>query len=203
MQSPFVVGLALGVALGGAGTYVALEKPWGSSDDEVASVTLDAGAGDELDEGSKGRKKRRRRGRRANGDVALQEIDERIQLTAADRKMVWRGPKIVLPEKNMDFAGGGGGRTLDQGEINQGVTGGQKRLMSCIAEARGQAELAANITLKFLINGDGGANKIRVQAPSYLLKHGLYECATSTVRSMRFPGTGAATLVTVPFDLSY
>jgi hypothetical protein len=36
-----------------------------------------------------------------------------------------------------------------------------------------------------------------------LLKNGLYECAGGAVRSMNFPGTGAATIVTVPLDLSY
>jgi hypothetical protein len=202
VQSSFVLGLAVGVALGGAGTYAALEKPWAGGGDEVAGVEMDAGIG-EPDDSAKGKKKRRKRGRRGNGEVELQEIDERIQLTAADRKMVWRGPKIVLPEKNMDFASGGGGRNLDQSEISDGVTGGEKRLMSCIAEARGQAELAANITLKFLVNDHGGVGKVRVQAPSYLLKNGLYNCATSAVRAMRFPGTGAATVVTVPLDLSY
>jgi hypothetical protein len=203
VQSSFVAGLALGIALGGAGTYAALEKPWASGD-EVAAVEIDAGPANPAGDDSKGHKKRRKRGRRgSHGQVELQEIDERIQLTAADRKMTWRGPKIVLPEKNMDFESGGGGRNLDQSEINDGVTGGQQRLMSCVAEARGQAELAANITLKFLVSAEGRATKLRLQAPSYLLKNGLYECAGAAVRSMRFPGTGAATIVTVPLDLSY
>lgn len=201
MQSSFGLGLVLGVALGAAGTYAALEKPWAGGE-QVAVVEIDAGP--QVEEDSKSRKKRGKRGRRGkNGNVELQEIDERIQLTAADRKMTWRGPKIVLPEKNMDFESGGGGRNLNQSEINDGVTGGQKRLMSCIAEARGQAELAANITLKFLVSAEGRATKLRLQSPQYLLKNGLYECAGSAVRSMNFPATGAATIVTVPLDLSY
>lgn len=117
--------------------------------------------------------------------------------------MSWRGPKIVPPDKNMDFESGGGGRVLDQSEIDDGVTRGQNKLMSCIADARGQAELAATITLKFLVNSEGRATKVRVRAPSYLLKNGLYDCASSSIRSMNFPGTGAATVVTVPLDLSF
>ena len=170
----------------------------------VAQAQVDAGAADEAEPGGKRHGKRRNRdNKRAGKEVGLQEIDERVQLTAADRTMVWKGPTVSLPERNLDMSTGGGGRSLDQGEISQAVRGGQKALMSCIAEARGQAELAAKITLKFLVNGDGGIGKMRVQAPSYLLKNGLYACAGQAVRSMRFPSTGAATVVTVPLDLSY
>lgn len=196
--------MALGLVVGGAGTYAAIEKPWQDQGETVATAELDAGT--EAEDSGKERKKRRKRGKRGqggDGPAELQEIDERITLTAADRSMVWRGPKIVLPEKNMDFSSGGGGRNLNQGEISQAVNGGQKRLMSCIAEARGQAELAAKITLKILVEGNGNASKVRVQAPSYLMKHGLYPCATSAARAMNFPGTGAATIVTVPLDLSF
>jgi hypothetical protein len=206
VQSQFLFGLVVGLALGGAGTYAALEKPWADSGDQVSVATIDAGASDPGDSEGKGHKKRRRKGRRGGGGdepVALQEIDERIVLTAADRVMVWRGPKIALPEKNMDFAAGGGGRNLNQGEINDAVNGGQNRLMSCVAEARGQAELATKITLKILVEGNGNASKVRIQAPNYLMKNGLYTCASSAVRSMNFPGTGAATIVTVPLDLSF
>ncbi len=200
--------MALGLVMGGAGAYAALEKPWqrDGEADTVAVAEIDAGTGEEGADSRKGRKKRRKRGRRgqSGGDpVELQEIDERIALTAADRSMVWRGPKISLPEKNMDFSTGGGGRNMNHGEITDAVNGGQKRLMSCIAEARGQAELAAKITLKILVEGTGKASKVRVHAPSYLMKHGLFPCASSAARAMRFPGTGAATIVTVPLDLSF
>ncbi len=199
--------MALGLVLGAAGAFAALEKPWASEGEPVASASEDAGVADESDKDSKRGKKRRRRGRKGKGgggdEYELQEIDERIVLTAADRKLTWKGPKIALPEKNMDFASGGGGRNLNQGEISEGVNRGQGRLLSCIADARGQAELAAKITVKILVEADGSSNKVRLQAPSYLLKNGLYPCATSAVRSMRFPGTGAATIVTVPLDLSY
>jgi len=198
----FVSGIALGVVIGAGLTYAALEKPWeGEPTAEVEAVS-DAGPGEELSAKKKG-KKRKRRGRGGKGDAELQVIDERIVLTAADRKMMWKGPKVARPDKNMDFSEGGGGRVLNQGEIGDGVNSGQKRVVSCIAEARGQAELAANITLKFLVEAEGKVNKIRVQAPSYLFKQGLYPCIGSAVRSMRFPGTGAATVVTVPFDLSF
>lgn len=183
--------------------FLALEKPWASEEKVAEAPEIDAGA--EEEDGTPGKRKKRRgkKGSRAGKEVGLQVIDERIELSAADRKMVWRGPAVSLPERNLDMGSDDGGRSLDQSEINQAVSGGQNALMRCIADARGQAELAAGITIKFLVEGNGGIGKIRVHAPSYLLKNGLYACAGEAVRKMRFPSTGAPTVVTVPLDLSY
>lgn len=204
MASAFANGLVVGLLVGSAATFVALEKPWQRGKDEVSEVSIDAGVELAADDTKGKRGKRGRRGRRGQGDkVEMQVIDERVQLSAADRKMVWRGPAVALPESSVDFSGGGGGRSLDQGEINDAVRARSSTISQCIADARGQAELAAQITLKFLVNGKGGVDKIRVHAPSYLLKNGLYDCAGSAVRRMPFPATGGHTVVTVPFDLSY
>ncbi len=206
MSSSFVLGIGLGITLGAAGTYLALEKPWASEKTTVAAVVVDAGQ--EAGEPTEGKRRGKRRGKKGKRpgtteDVGLQVIDERVQLTAADRKVVWKGPAVVLPERNLDMSSGGGGRSLDQGEIRSAVSGGQRGLMKCIADARGQAELAANITLKFLVKGDGSIGALRVRAPSYLLNNGLHACTIGAVRKMRFPSTGGATVVTVPLDLSY
>lgn len=204
MSSSFVLGIALGIAVGAGGTYLALEKPWVGESKAVAVTEVDAGPSEEAPTPGKRRGKRRKKGQRANAeDVGLEVIDERVQLSASDRKVIWKGPAVVLPERNLDMSSGGGGRSLDQGEISNAVSGGQRGLMKCIADARGQAELAATITLKFLVNGDGSIGKLRVRAPSYLIKNGLHTCSGQAVRKMRFPSTGAATVVTVPLDLSY
>lgn len=183
--------------------YFVMKTP--ADDAVVASAELDAGP----EETTNGKGKRKRRGKRrrrggkqvaGNGSGELQVIDERILLTPADRKMVWRGPAVRLPEKNVDFGSGGDGRSLDQSEINASVRGGQGAVVRCIADARGQAELVASIKLKFLVES-GRVGKVRVQAPSYLIKNGLYDCAVRAVRSMSFPNTGGATVVTVPLDL--
>lgn len=185
--------------------YLGLEEPWSSHSSEVGTAQVDGGPGDEVADDDRG--KRGKRGKRSrtsgDGEAALQEIDERISLTAADRKMIWRGPEIAAPDSAVDFGAEGGGRRLNDDEIHGGVQSGQSAMVSCIAEARGQAELAAKITLKMLVSDRGSVSKVRVQAPSYLLKNGLYECASRSARNMRFPATGAATLVTVPFDLSF
>ncbi len=196
----------MGIAVGAGGTFLALEKPWKSEAKEVVAAAPSEDAGAVQEPGKKRGRRGKRRGKGKRGgteDIGLQVIDERVQLTAADRKMTSKGPAVALPERNLDMSAGGGGRSLNQGEIGSGVSSGQKALMRCIADARGQAELAAKITLKFLVKGDGSIGPLRVTAPSYLLKHGLYKCAGGAVRSMRFPSTGAATVATVPLDLSY
>jgi hypothetical protein len=180
--------------------FVGLKKPWATSKSEVASAGADAGPDEAPTKGKK--RKHRKHRRRHSGSGKLQEIDETIELSAADRQMVWRGPVVKLPKRDMDFGGGDGGRSLDQSEINQGVSGGQKALIGCVADARGNAPLSASIVVKFLVEGTGRVSKVRARAPSYLMKHGFYECASSAARHMRFPGTGAATVVTVPLDLS-
>ncbi len=211
MSSSFVVGLCVGVAIGAGGVYAALEKPWASASNQAKASTSDAGPDQSADEGKdKGKGKRGRRGKRAgrgrgdsSDEVELQEIDERVVLSAADRKLIWRGPDIAIPNSSVDFGAGQGGRPLDDGEINAGVSSGQSSMVSCIAEARGQAELAAKITLKILVSERGSVTKVRMQAPSYLFANGLYECAGRAARQMRFASTGAPTVVTVPFDLSF
>lgn len=194
----FVTGLLTGALLGGGGAYVALEKPWARGESEGAAIGFDAGPADTT--GKDDKPKRRRKGKRKNAE--LQEIDETIELSAADRKVVWKGPEVSLPTKSMDFGAEGEGRSLDQNEINAGVARGQDSMMSCIAEARGAAPLTATITFKMLVDGGGRVTKYRVQAPTYLFKNGLYECAGRAVRSTDFPGTGGFTVVTIPFELN-
>ena len=184
--------------------FMALETPWKSEAVVVTAVeSADAGVAEENAGARKGKRRRRRGKASANNPDGLQAIDERVQLSAADRKMVWRGPAVAKSKQAVDFQSAGESRSLTQGEINGGIGPGQNKLGRCIADARGQAELAAKITLKFLVAGQGRATKVRVRAPSYLLKHGLYECASRAVKSMRFPATGGETVVTLPFDLSF
>lgn len=204
-MSSFVPGLVLGAILGAAATYLALEKPWAGDREVVATAAHDAGIDDSADSQKTAKRGKRKRGKRTKGEseAELQEIDERVVLTAADRTMQWRGPAIAAPDSAVNFGEEGGGRRLDDSEIHAGVSGAQREMVSCIADARGQAELAAKITLKLLVSDSGKVSKVRMQAPSYLLKNGLFECASGAARRMRFPATGAQTLVTVPFELSF
>lgn len=193
-----LVGLVIGMALGSGGTYVAMTKfaHKAAKPPDVA----DAGTVDEVPK--KKKRSRRKRGRRGgiDGTGELQVIDERVQLTAADRVMVWKGPPVRLPPDDVDFGNSGQSRSLNEDEINQGITSGQKAIVGCIADARGQAELVADITVKLLVE-NGRVGPVRVHAPSYLMKNGLYGCVTRAARRMDFPSTGKATVVTIPLSL--
>jgi hypothetical protein len=202
----FLSGLLVGAVLGSGGLYLALERPWGRPGQAIAGAQPDAGAVDEeaSEAGAKkGKRARRRRPGRGGGAGEVdQVIDEVIVLSAAERRPVWRGPAVELPPRDIDFESGGGGRSLNQGEINAGIASGRDAVSRCIGDARGNAELVARIEVKFLVEPDGRVSKVRLRAPSYLMQQGLHPCVTRAVRAMRFPATGAATVVSVPFDLS-
>jgi len=192
----FVGGLIVGLVVGGAGTYAALEKPWKRHTAEVESA--DAGAPVTAEPKSKKRRKKRRKGKSGTG--AVDEVDTFVELSAADRQLVWKGPAVRLPPKDVDF-GGDSGRTLEQGEIDSGIASGASAVSKCIGDARGNAELTATITLQMLVDPDGRVSARRVQAPRYLQENGLFGCISKATTRMRFAAVGAHTLVSVPFEL--
>jgi len=187
----FAGGLIVGFLLGGAVVFAVLERPWESAEEPVAEV---ADAGPVEEPGGKKKARKRRRPRR-------QTADEMVELTAADRKLVWRGQKPQVEEKQVDFSGGGGGRALDRGEIDAGIAGVADGIIDCIKDARGNAELTAKITLEARVEADGRVGPARVRAPAYLHENGLLPCMRRTLGGARFAATGAQTVVTVPFDL--
>lgn len=191
----FVGGLIVGVVIGGAGTYAALEKPWRRPAAEVAEP--DAGAAVATPTKNKKRSKKRRKGK---GGASGDEVDTFVELTAADRQLSWKGPAVRMPPKDVDF-GGESGRPLNQDEIDSGISGGAAAVSKCIGDARGNAELAATITLQMLVDPDGRVSARRVQAPRYLHENGLYGCISKASTRMRFAAVGAHTIVTVPFEL--
>lgn len=195
----FLLGLLLGAAAGAAATYVALEPPGQGGEEplfaEAGAAIEAAGSAEPTD---RRRKRRRRRARRGASSP-----EGPPQLSAADRAAVWRGPAVALPDRELDFAEGGGGRPLSQQEIDRGVGGGRAALTECIHQARGEAELTAKMTLKFLVDERGSVTRTRVRAPAYLQERGLHECVQRVTRGLSFPATGAATVVTLPFELAY
>jgi hypothetical protein len=186
-----MVGLTVGLLCGGGGVYLALERPWDGGD-EVAA--LDAGVTVAKSKKKKAGKKRRKRRPRSSptGEVVL---------TAADRKLEWRGKKLALPEREVDFSAGEGGRSLSAGEINQVVKRSSQPVVDCIEKARGQAEMRTAVTLKLLVDGSGSVVKSRIRAPSYLFDQGFAKCARGASTKLRFPATGGSTIVTAPYDL--
>jgi hypothetical protein len=196
--SRFLLGLLVGAVAGVGGTLLVLEYP--RDEEVVPAQTPDAGVAEAAPKGK--RRKKRRRKRPGNGnDTETVYIDEVVELTAAQRQLAWKGDSVSLPPRNIDFSGGDDARSLDQSEINEGIASGRRAVVGCIAEARGNAELVATITVKFLVDRGGRVTKIAIQAPAYLHENGVDPCIRRAVRAMSFPATGAATVVTVPFDL--
>lgn len=187
-----MLGLLVGAFLGAGGTYAALERPWRSSEAVVSNP--DAGPTTEpvAKQGGKSRKKRRAPTAADEGPPVL---------TAADLELVWKGDPVALPARAVDMGGGDDARALRADEINEVLRARSSAIQQCIAEAAGQAELRASITLEMLVTGEGRVTKVRMRAPQYLFAHGFQACASRAAKSLRFPSTGAPTVVTAPFDL--
>ena len=122
-------------------------------------------------------------------------------LTDADRRLEWRGDSVALPPRTYDLTSDGEARPLDDGEIAAGVDAGARALVGCVSEAIGSAPLTGQVTVQFVVGGDGRVDKLRARAPAYLHDHGLVSCLRRAARGLRFAATGAPTLVTTPFDV--
>lgn len=164
-------------------------------DGGVAAVGGDAGAGKPA--------VKKRPGRRPGGrPVSEDGGGEEIVLTAGDRALEWRGEDVTLPPARIDMgAGGGEARKLDDGEINGVIAGQSEGVRECVAKLATGTDLAATITVQLVVDGGGRVTRSRVQAPRYLVGKGLHECVQRAARQMRFPATGAPTLVVFPVHL--
>jgi hypothetical protein len=202
----FWLGLAIGLALGAIGTYLALEPPWAGAGGVPAAPTVaeaEPSDGGVATPRKKGRRKARGGGGSGSGsEQEPYEVDPAITLTAADRTLEWRGDAVAAPPRTLDLGGGDDARPLDDGEIQAGIAGGSGPMIACIKDATAGAELSAEVTVQMLVGGDGRAGKLRVRAPAWLHGHGLLACARRAARSFRFPSTGAPTVVTAPFHLN-
>ncbi len=193
----FFVGLLVGVFGGAGGVYVALEKPWQS--EPVVSVGQDAGVAARRT-GKKRRRRKRRRGARGARET-YRVTDKPPELSAADRKLVWRGGPVRLPSQSVDFAADEGARSLSSSEINGVIRRRSGGVLDCIKKSRGAAQLSSSVTLKMLVDGTGAVKKVAVRGPAYLFAHGFSSCARAAARRMRYPGHGKYTVVTAPYTL--
>lgn len=194
----FVPGLIVGLLLGSGGMYLALEKPW---EGDASAIESDAGPAVAEDTGKKKKKRKKKRRKKRAGDVQINVGDDIPTLSAADRKLVWKGSAVALPPRTMDMDSGEDSRPLNSGEIAAGVRSQHSRMLGCITSARGNAQLKAKLIVKMLVDGNGRVKKTRVRAPGYLFAHGFYDCARKAASAMRFPVTGAHTVVDQPYEL--
>ena len=186
------LGLVIGAAVGSAATWAAMARPWRSSAPPAPAA---ADAAPEPDQPERrGRKKRPRR--TSTGDEAGPPV-----LSAADRAMTWRGAAITLPERSVDMADEREGRALTSSEIDEVMRRSSDPILACIREGMAGAELTGKLELELLVGEQGDVQKVRVGAPRWLMAHGAADCATAAARRLRFPATGAPTVVTAPFHI--
>ncbi len=189
--------------------YLALEKPW-QRGEPVAPAVVQSDEPAAPEPAVKKGKKRRGRGNGAGrGDELLgsegggvpEETAPLIELTAAERKLAWRGPEIALPPAQLDMSSDDGSRSLHDDEIRETVREQSRPIIDCLVSAASGTDLRATVTIRMLVDGKGNVTKHRLQAPQYLLDHGAPACVDKAVGRLRFPATGAFTLVTTPFEL--
>lgn len=205
------IGIVIGLVIGAGGMYLALRPPWGGqaaapapAEDVIATAPTDAGVA------AKPKKKRPRRGGTSSGgggnyDTTGDDYEvvepEPIKLSATDRRLEWRGEDVRLPPSRIDMEAGGDARPLDDSEIASTVSSQSDAVNDCVTKGAAGTDLRATITIKLLVDGNGRVTRSKLHAPRYLFEQGLLTCAQRALKQMKFPATGAPTLVTVPVTL--
>lgn len=211
----FVLGLVCGLlALGG---YFGYEQYRASKDPCLGrcgegTSCSEGGRCEVAEEGKIGKKRkrrrrrRRRRGRRRrNKGVAAATSDAPKTPSAAERKMVSKGPSLrstdYIDMKNPK-KGGGGGRELSTAEVTRVFRRLDRRIIACIDKARGDYDFrGGRVSVGFRLERSGHVKKVRVKAPALLQKKGLTRCVVPLVRGLRFPRSSRALVMTYPFRL--
>ena len=190
--------------------YLTLRPPWGSGGNPspAAAEVAEPAPGDASVGNAKPAKKRAGKRRPPGATVAAgdeHEVDETEPesppLTDADRRLEWRGDDVTLPATRIDMGGGAEGRPLDDREINATINAHAGGVRACVVRGASGTDLRGTITVKLVVDASGKVTKSKLQAPRYLLGKGLLECTQKALRGMKFPATGAPTLVTLPVTL--
>jgi hypothetical protein len=123
-------------------------------------------------------------------------------LRPEEKRLVTVGDKLTGTEVvNLAESGSGADRELSQEDIDAVFRPRQSAIVGCIDEARGDAQLEATITVAFRIRRSGDIAGVRLEAPAYLINHGLMDCVRRIVTSLHFPSSAKAQIVTYPFSL--
>lgn len=123
-------------------------------------------------------------------------------LRPEEKRLVAVGDKLTGTEVlNLAEAQNGAERELSQEDIDAVFRPKQGAIIGCIDDARGEAQLDGQITVAFRIRRSGDVAGVRVEAPAYLINHGLLDCCRRIVSGLRFPLSTKAQIVTYPFSL--
>jgi hypothetical protein len=165
-------------------------------------------------------KKRRRRGAHLVRSVAsgsptdrgrveaappLEPEPEPIKLSASDLRLVAQGDDLSRPDvQKFDFSDDSGTHELSQDDIDDRFRARQDDILGCIFRARPDEEtyVPGRVTVKFRIQRAGTVRGVKVEAPSILMKAGLYGCIKGVVGGIRFPPSNSSQILTYPFSLS-
>jgi len=141
----------------------------------------------------------RRRGTRPPAG-APGTTDETIVLSAADQQMTSAGDALRA-ETTLDMSQTEA-RDLGSEEIDSAVGQRKEAIIGCLRDSRGAAPLAGRVVVGMVVDANGRVTKTRVEAPAYLVRHGLYDCTRRAVADLRFPAVGRSTVVNVPFTIT-
>ena len=196
--------------------YLALRQPWashGTPPNDAGVVAVAAG-----DAAVKRPGKKRVHRRPANGgggnvvaggeegwgsaDYVEETEPQLVQLTTADRALEWRGDDTSPPKQTIDMTSGKESRPLDDGEIRGVIESQSGGVQSCVVQGATNTNLSGTITVRMIVDASGHVTRSKLQAPHYMHEHGLLPCVKGALSRMHFPATGAATLVTMPINLT-
>lgn len=110
-----------------------------------------------------------------------------------------QGSQVV----DLTRAEAGDERELSQDELDAVFAAARPAVVACIDAARGDARAASwgRVTLSLRVQRSGAVGGVRVEAPAYLMKRGLLECARRAVSPLKFPASGHTQIVSYPFSL--
>ena len=194
--------MVIGLIVGAGGMYLVLHLQWAGGG---ASVPVDAGPTAGAPDAGSAKPKHKPRPHRPGTPVQPGDRDVEdavpVTLTGGDRALEWRGDDVALPAQRIDMGAGGEARSLDDGEINATVGSQTGGVRDCVVQGATGTDLRATITIKLVVDGTGRVTRSKLQAPHYLFENGLLGCAQRALGRMRFPVSGAPTLVTFPVNL--
>jgi len=130
---------------------------------------------------------------------------EPVKLSPADLRPVAQGDDLSRPDVlKLDMASEGNGHELTQDEIDETFRARQDDVLGCISRARPDEEtyVPGRVTVKFRIQRAGTIRGVRVEAPSILMKGGLYPCIRGVLGGLRFSPSGSSQILSYPFSLS-
>ncbi len=186
----FLAGLLVGLAAGGAAVYFLVPR---AAPAPMAVAPAPAPAE---------RPRRPRRGPRTPARATEPtEPAEPVALTAADLRSTTDGDALRAGV-SLDMSSEVEPRDLTQDEIDAAFARRADALVRCITDARAGASLSGRVVAGVVVDPVGRVLRTRVEAPAWLVRHGLYACARPVLLGLRFPAAGKESVVTIPFDLS-